>query len=147
VVLGANAEQLTPLLKHSPASVVINRQWEEGLASSLRAGIRALPGSCEGVLITLADQPLVRASDLMRLVSPWRRQPEWLIAATYGGHTGVPAVFPRWTFQALADLRGDTGARSVLERHYDRTMRVPMPSAAVDIDRPEDLLNIEVSEA
>ena len=57
VVLGANADQLTPLLKHSPASVVINRQWKEGLASSLRAGIRALPGSCEGVLVTLADQP------------------------------------------------------------------------------------------
>jgi len=146
VVLGANADQLTPLLKHSPASLVINRQWEEGLASSLRAGVRALPGGCEGVLITLADQPLVTASDLMRLVSAWRRQPEWLIAASYSGHTGVPAVFPRWTFQALGELRGDAGARSVLERHYDRTLRVPMPNAAVDIDRPEDLLDIETNE-
>ena len=142
VVLGAHADQLTPLLKHTPGSVVINRQWEEGLASSLRAGIKALPGSCDGVLVTLADQVSVTPSDLARLASAWRAQPDWLIAAAYNGHTGVPAVFPRWTFAGFGELRGDTGARSILARHADRTLRIPMPNAAVDIDRPEDLLEI-----
>ena len=142
VVLGAYAEQLTQLLRHSPASVEINRHWQEGLASSLRLGIQRLPGSCEGVLVTLADQVAVTTFDLQRLASAWRRQPDWLIAASYDSHTGVPAVFPSWCFADFAGLRGDAGARSILARHADRCLRVPMPNAAVDIDRPEDLLSL-----
>ncbi len=142
VVLGAYADQLAPLLKHTSASVLINRHWQEGLASSLRLGIANLPGSCDGVLVTLADQVSVTTFDLKRLATAWRRQPEWLIAATYDGHVGVPAIFPRTSFSAFSELRGDAGARSILARHADRCLRVPMPNAAVDIDTPEDLLNI-----
>jgi molybdenum cofactor cytidylyltransferase len=142
VVLGAHAERITPLLRQSPASVEINRHWQEGLASSLRLGISRLP-SCEGVLVTLADQVAVTVFDLRRLVSAWRRQPDWLIAASYEGHTGVPAIFPAWCFPDLLALRGDAGARAVLARHADRCLRVPMPNAGVDIDTPEDLLNLE----
>ena len=147
VVLGAYADQLAPLLKHSSASVVINRHWEEGMASSLRVGIASLPGSCDGVLIVLADQVSVTTFDLKRLATAWKRQPEWLIAATYDGHVGVPAIFPRTSFPAFSDLRGDAGARSILQRHADRCLRVPMPNAAIDIDRPEDLLNITTAGA
>jgi molybdenum cofactor cytidylyltransferase len=142
VVLGAYADQLAPLLKHTSASLLINRHWQEGLASSLRLGIANLPGSCDGVLVTLADQVSVTTFDLKRLATAWRRQPEWLIAATYDGHVGVPAIFPRTSFSAFSELRGDAGARSILARHSDRCLRVPMPNAAVDIDTPEDLLNI-----
>ena len=143
VVLGAHAERITPLLRQSPASVEINRHWQEGLASSLRLGISRLP-SCEGVLVTLADQVAVTVFDLKRLVSAWRRQPEWLIAASYDGHTGVPAIFPAWCFPDLLALRGDAGARAVLARHADRCLRIPMPTAGVDIDTPEDLLALEM---
>jgi molybdenum cofactor cytidylyltransferase len=143
VVLGAHAERIVPLMRQSPATVVINRHWEEGLASSLRLGISRLPPGCEAVLVTLADQVAVTAFDLRRLVSAWRRQPDWMIAASYEGHTGVPAIFPVWSFPDLAALRGDAGARSVLLRHADRCLRVPMPTAGVDIDTPEDLLTLE----
>jgi molybdenum cofactor cytidylyltransferase len=143
VVLGAHAERIVPLLRQSPATVQINRHWEEGLASSLRLGVSRLPPGCEGVLVTLADQVAVSTFDLRRLVSAWRRQPEWMIAASYDGHTGVPAIFPAWSFADLSALRGDAGARAVLARHADRCLRVPMPTAGVDIDTPEDLLSLE----
>jgi CTP:molybdopterin cytidylyltransferase MocA len=139
VVLGAHAAQLAPLLRHSSASLVINRDWERGLASSLRAGIASLPASCEAVLILLADQVAVTADDLARLTAVWRAQPQLLAAAHYAGRAGGPAVFPRWCFAEVETLRGDTGARSLLERHADRTLRIPMPNAAIDIDTPEDL--------
>ena len=143
VVLGAHAERITPLLRQSPATVEINRHWQEGLASSLRLGVSRLPTGCEGVLVALADQVAVTAFDLRRLVSAWRRQPEWLIAASYDGHTGVPAIFPAWCFSDLSSLRGDAGARAVLARHADRCLRLPMPNAGIDIDTPEDLLSLE----
>ncbi len=143
VVLGAHATELTALLRHTPASVAINRDWQEGMASSIRAGLSQLPGSIDGVLLLLADQPGVSADDLRRLAGAWRRQPDSILAAQYGGIAGVPAIFPRWAFRDLAELRGDRGAQALLKRHVDRVARLPMPSAAVDIDRPEDLLSIE----
>lgn len=139
VVLGAHAAQLTPMLKHSPASVIVNRQWEEGLASSLRAGIAQLPPGCEAVMVTLADQAAITTFDLRRLVTEWRRQPDMLVAASYDGHSGVPAIFPASCFSDLLGLRGDEGARLVLRRMADRCLRIPMPSASIDIDTPEDL--------
>jgi molybdenum cofactor cytidylyltransferase len=90
----------------------------------------------------LADQAAITAEDLKRLVSAWRRQPDYIVAARYGMTTGVPAVFPRSMFSDLAALRGDSGARALLQRNPDRVVRVPMASAAIDIDTPEDLLKI-----
>ena len=57
VVLGSGAAELGALLKHSPGSIVINQDWREGLASSIRAGIARLPLTCAGALLLLADQP------------------------------------------------------------------------------------------
>lgn len=142
VVLGAHAEQLAPLLKHSPGSVIVNREWSEGIASSIRAGVARLPGSADGVLIVLADQPAVTAEDLRRLVGAWRRQPDYIVAAQYATTAGVPAIFPRTSFPDLGALRGDRGAQLLLHKNPDRVVRVPMPSAAVDVDTPEDLLTL-----
>jgi len=142
VVLGARAAELSPLLTHSQASVVINRDWREGMASSIRAGVARLPASCTAVLLMLVDQAAVTAEDLKRLASAWRRQPDYIVAARYGMTTGVPAIFPRSVFPGLASLRGDVGARVLLQRNPDRVVRVPMASAAIDIDTPEDLLEM-----
>jgi molybdenum cofactor cytidylyltransferase len=142
VVLGARAAELAPLLTHSAASVVINRSWREGIASSIRAGVARLPPSCTAVLLLLVDQAAVTGEDLKRLVGAWRRQPEHIVAARYGTTTGVPAIFPRSSFSDLQALRGDMGARALLQRNPDRVVRVPMPSAALDIDTPEDLLKL-----
>ena len=147
VVLGARAEELAPLLSHSPASIVINRDWREGLASSIRAGVARLPAACSGAMLLLADQAAVTAEDLRRLAGAWRRQTAYAAAAVYGATLGVPAIFPRATFSDLLQLRGDQGARALLKRNPDRVVRVPMESAGVDIDTPEDLLAIETGGA
>lgn len=143
VVLGAGAAELAPLLKHSPGSVVVNRHWREGLASSIRAGVARLPPSCAAVLLVLADQAAVTSDDLKRLAGTWRRRPRCIVAALYAGTSGAPAIFPRNTFTELAALRGDSGARALLRRSADRVVRVPMPAAELDLDTPEDLLQLE----
>jgi molybdenum cofactor cytidylyltransferase len=146
VVLGARAAELAPLLGHSPASIVINRDWREGIGSSIRAGVSRLPATCSGVMLMLADQAAVTAGDLQRLVSAWKRQPEYVAAALYSGTVGVPAIFPRSRFSELTELRGDSGARKLLQRNPDRVVRVPMESAALDIDTPEDLLSFDAGQ-
>jgi molybdenum cofactor cytidylyltransferase len=143
VVLGSGAAQLAPLLKHSPGTIVINQQWREGLASSIRAGIARVPATCAGALLTLADQAAVSVDDLKRLAGTWRRQPLHIAAALYEGRPGLPAIFPRSLFAQLARLRGDAGIGALLRRHSDRLVRVAMASAAIDIDTPEDLLAVD----
>src|SRR5690606_30286594 len=143
VVLGAHAAAIAASLRGQAAGVVINRRWEEGLASSLRAGVAQLPGSAEGVLVMLADQVGVSAFDLQRLVSVWRQQPDHIAAARYGSQAGVPAIFPPHCSPAILELRGDAGARMLLNRMADRVVRVPMPGAAIDVDTPDDLQRLQ----
>ena len=145
VVLGAHAGELAPLLKHTPAAVTVNRSWSEGIASSIREGLAHTPSAADGVLILLADQAAVTTEDLRRLMGAWRRNTAGIAVAQYAGGVGVPAIFPRWSFRELNELRGDRGAQPLLQRHTDRLIRVPMPSAELDIDRPEDLLALEAN--
>jgi molybdenum cofactor cytidylyltransferase len=143
VVLGANARDLTHMLAHSPVSSVVNRQWEEGMSSSIRVGLAALPPSCEAVLVLLGDQLAVTADDLKRLASAWNGEEGIIAASLYDQRLGVPAIFPRICFPELAQLRGDQGARSILARNQYRVARVPMPNAAVDLDTPEQLAQLQ----
>jgi molybdenum cofactor cytidylyltransferase len=140
VVLGAHAAEIVPVLRNSPASIVINRNWNEGQASSVRAGVAQLPGSCAGVLLLLADQAAVSSADLARLADAWGRQPEYIVAAQYAGTVGAPTIFPRASFAALMQLRGDHGAQALLRSNPDRVVRVPLARAATDIDTPHDLM-------
>ena len=142
VVAGAHVRDMTYLLNQTPASVVVNRHWEEGMGSSLRFGVSSLPPACEAVLVLLGDQVAVTADDLRRLIGAWKGQEEVLAAAVYDRHEGVPAIFPRICFPELSALRGDQGARSVIQRNQFRLVRVPMPNAAIDLDTPEDLAAI-----
>jgi molybdenum cofactor cytidylyltransferase len=146
VVLGAHAAEIAATLPPGTASIVINRSWEEGIASSIRAAVSRLPGACDGALIMLADQPMVGRQSLTRLVAAWRRQTRSIVASHYGAVTGVPAIFPRWCFNDLAALRGDQGARLLIARYADHVVRLAHPEAAVDIDYPEDLLELGQAE-
>jgi len=139
VVLGAHAQELTRLLAHSPASVVVNRHWEEGIASSLRYGLSTVPSTTDAVLVLLGDQVAVTADDLRRLINSWKGHDTVIAASVYQGHVGLPAIFPQWSFTELRELRGDRGARMILERHAHRLAHVQMPNASIDLDTPEDL--------
>lgn len=139
VILGAHARDLTRMLAHSPVSVLVNRQWEEGVASSIRYGLSSLPSTCDAAMILFGDQVAVTADDLKRLVAAWKDQDNVVAAASYRQGADLPAIFPRMCFGDLAELRGEQGVRVVIERNAFRLVRVPMPNAAVELDTPEDL--------
>ncbi len=145
VVLGAHVQDIAPALRQSAVCMVVNRHWEEGLASSIRSAVHSVPAAGEGLLLVLADQVAVTADDLKRLYVAWRRHPVLIAAALYGGAPGLPAIFPRWTFGDLLQLRGDQDPRLAIRRNADQVVRVPMQNAGVDLDTPEDLLELETA--
>ena len=143
VVLGYRAEAIGRALQRgrvplSRTNIVRNARWRDGMGRSLACGVRSLDRGARAVLVCLADQPLLEAGDLERIVLAWRASPRSIAASRYAGKPGVPAIFPRSHFAALKSLSGDQGARALLASSSD-VLSVPMPSAAVDIDDPWDL--------
>jgi molybdenum cofactor cytidylyltransferase len=148
VVIGAYAKEIAPSLRQRAISIVLNRGWEEGVASSIRVAVNSAPPGSEALLLMLADQVAVTADDLHRLHASWRRHPILIAAALYQGAPGLPAIFPRWAYSDLLSLRGERDARSVLRRNIDRVVRVPMSNAGIDLDTPpEDPLLIDAARA
>src|SRR5262245_30278928 len=143
VVLGAHAREVAEALRQSAASIVVNRDWSEGIASSIRLAVQTAPPGSQALLLMLADQVAVTTDDLKRLYTAWRRHPILIASALYSGAPGLPAIFPRWPSSDFGDLRGDLDPRLVIRRSIDRVVRVPMSNAAVDLDTPEDLLELE----
>jgi CTP:molybdopterin cytidylyltransferase MocA len=140
VVVGANALRVRAVLQRARcgAHVVANSRWREGMSTSLRVGLAAVPRTARAVLVLLVDQPRVGTAALARLLAAWRRWPGVPAAARYDGRVGVPAVLPRRRWGALKALRGDQGARALL-RGTELPTLVDLPEAALDVDTPADI--------
>ncbi len=138
VVLGAHAAQIAAQLP-AGIGVIEHPGWDEGLGSSLAAGVAGLRGQPDGALLLLADQIALRPDALQALAARWRRLPAAVVCAFYAGQPGVPAIFPRRLFTELAALRGERGAKPLLVRESGPATQLAMPEAAIDIDTADDL--------
>lgn len=126
-----------------PVTVTLNPDWADGLASSLRCGLAAIPAPASAALVMPCDLPVVTAADLERLITAWAGAPGRVAAASFAGGLGPPAVLPRSLWPACATLHGDRGARDIITAALDR-VEVPMASAALDVDTQADLTRLEV---
>lgn len=138
VVLGFDADRISPQVADLPVRVVNCGDWRQGLGASLRAGVDALSPSCAGVLIVLCDQPGLDALHLLALRDRWRSAPNRAAASFYAGRLGAPALLPRAWFGAI-DAGSDRGMRDLLVRRAERIDAVANEALAFDIDLPGDL--------
>jgi molybdenum cofactor cytidylyltransferase len=141
VVLGASADRMRPELEGLDVRPVLNPDWASGMGSSIGTGLEAAlrePHPWEGVLILLADQPLVLPSHLRRMVSLFRRSRAPIVVAHYDRHPGPPALFASALFPELLALEGGQGARALLERRRRDTLYFDLPEAGVDVDVDAD---------
>jgi len=127
-------ERATRIAREVADDVVVvtrdnNPEAEEGMASSIRVGVR-LAGPNARLLITLCDQPLITAAHLRALIAIDAP----IVATGYAGIAGVPAIFAPELAPELFALRGDRGARSIIETHGAKV--VFFDDAAVDVDVP-----------
>jgi len=126
-----------PGLADLDVQAVPNAQASEGMASSIRAGVAALPPDVTALLLLAVDQPAVDAPLLQRLLALAATAPGHTTACAYAGTVGIPALLPRRLFPELAVLRGDRGAKGLLLR--EDTLALPFPEGRRDLDTPEDL--------
>ena len=133
VMLGAAGEQIAARCDLGDAVTVLNPEWAEGMASSIRAGVAAVAGAT-GIVLMTCDQPAVTAEHLRALMASSE-----VTASSYAGRRGVPAYFPAASFAALLDLRGDSGARELLRA----AVAIDLPGGELDVDTAADLAAAE----
>ncbi|MBT2528720.1 nucleotidyltransferase family protein [Streptomyces sp. ISL-99] len=146
VVLGASAAEVRERADLSGCVLVDNPQWDEGMGSSLRAGLASLAGTgASAALVSLVDQPGIGPVAVGRVVAAYR-SPSSLVAAAYEGKRGHPVLFgaERWA-DIVRTATGDRGARAYLKEHESAVTLVECGDVAeaYDIDTPEDLFHLE----
>ncbi len=141
VVLGANADAINDELKHTTANIVVNPEWKEGMASTIRFGLQTLVElnpQIEVVILMVADQPYVTAVLLNNLMEVHRKEQRSIVASKYGTTFGTPVLFTKRFFPELLELTGDVGAKSLVRKYMKEAAFVPFPKGEIDIDTLED---------
>lgn len=141
IVTGHRAAEIEEALAGLDITIAHNRDFAEGLATSLKTGLRAVPAGAGGALVLLADMPEITTEMIDRLIEAFRARTEpTIVLPTIGGKRGNPVLWSRAFFPELMTVSGDTGARHVLARHEDAVERVEIGTAAgIDVDTPEAL--------
>ena len=136
VVLGNEWEQVLSTLDGLPIRHAINPEYRSGMGSSFRTAVEHL-GTSDAAMFALADQPFVTASEYTAVLDAYRQHTPGIVSVRFGAVMAPPHLFTREFFPELAALQH--GARSVLERHHDRTTVLRFaPELLLDIDTPED---------
>ena len=143
VVVGAEAEAVLGGVDLHGAAPVVCDGWEEGMAASLRTGVDAL-GDCDAVVIVLGDQPLLSAASVERVVAA-RGGDAVAVRATYGGEPGHPVLLERPLLARVAELRGDTGARALVEGARVAEVACDGLGRPDDVDTPAALAGVRSS--
>jgi molybdenum cofactor cytidylyltransferase len=135
VVLGHKAAQVA---RHIPSwcRIALNKRWQEGVSTSIQAGLDAINRIAQAVLFILADQPYIRCAEIDRLLQAYYGHTKAVVVPAYHGRRGNPVLFDRCLFPLLRDLRGDVGGRQVMER-------LPQQVLAVEMSSPEMFLDID----
>lgn len=151
LVLGAESEAILDSIAPRRCSVVLNRAWADGIASSIRTGL-ALAVDHDACIFMLADQPFVTSADVDGLIESAasargdRGRAAQIVALRAGRAWGAPVLFPRRDYTALARLEGDAGAKRYAQSQTRRLRFVTAQDsrAFCDVDTPADLLALRV---
>jgi molybdenum cofactor cytidylyltransferase len=141
VVTGHDRERVRALIPPGVAEV-FNPAFASGMASSLKAGIAALPADADAVMVILGDMPAVRPTDIAEMIAAFDPVAgRGIVVPVYQGKRGHPVLFGRAYWQAILAAEGDQGARQAIIDNSDAVCEVPVdhPGVLFDADTPEAL--------
>ena len=141
IVLGANAVLIEKQIDEKKVHVVENKEWKEGMASSIRCGLNTLmhiAPSSDAVILMVCDQPYVSSSLINDLIATQKNTGKLIVASQYENTIGPPALFYKTIFPELLELKGEAGARKIVERHSNDVVTVFFAQGNIDIDTEAD---------
>jgi molybdenum cofactor cytidylyltransferase len=144
VVTGHEAASVAAALRGLAVTIVANPDYADGLSTSLRAGLRALPPGIDGALILLGDMPRIEASMLSALVAAFTGANAICVPVRHG-RRGNPVLWGSAYFAEIMRLTGDTGAKPLMAQHEAQLIEVEVATDSIfeDVDAPEDLARLK----
>jgi molybdenum cofactor cytidylyltransferase len=141
VVLGGSAEAIQEQVPLHNFRVVINELYQQGMATSLQAGVSAVDPASDAALIVLADQPFLRPDTIARLIDEYCALKPVAVVPMYDGVRGNPILLDRSLFPEIMELIGDAGCRSILSKHSENILKIPVEDIGIllDVDTQADL--------
>jgi molybdenum cofactor cytidylyltransferase len=146
VIVGTAESEIAAALPTMAAELVLNDQWQRGVGTSIRRGIEQLEAEhspIEAAVLLACDQPFVSADVIRALIAEWERSGKPIVASRYADTLGIPALFERSCFPALASLPDQSGAKPLIESNVKGVASVPFENGAVDIDSPADFERLQ----
>jgi molybdenum cofactor cytidylyltransferase len=139
VVVGHEATRVAEALAGRPVTVVVNSHYEQGMSTSLQAGVRATGGTCDAAIFVLGDQPFVTSAVLDRLIERFAETRKAVVRPSVGGRPANPVLMSAELFPEILAQRGDVGGREIVRRHPGEVCLVPVddPRVGMDIDSIE----------
>ncbi len=145
VVLGAHANTVKGEIDGVDIEIVVNDNWQEGMASSIQCGVKTLlkkSPSAEGAIVMVCDQPYVTSTLLNNLMITYQETGKPIVASGYENTFGPPVFFQKTLFPELLQLKGDVGAKRVITQHANEVEVVLFPGGNTDIDTEADHQNL-----
>ncbi len=146
VVLGANLDIVKKEIENFPVQIVYNKDWEEGMSSSIGCGITALLNrnpSAEAAIILVIDQPFLSSTIIVDLIEKYEATKKPVVACAYKDVIGTPALFDKSFFQPLLELKGQSGAKKIISQNKNAVVTIPFQLGYIDIDTKEDYENFK----
>lgn len=149
VVLGHEADRVRREVSMDGATIVVNPDYEAGMSTSIRAGLRAADPRAEGFLIVLADQPFVSAATMDALIRRRAESAAKIIIPTYRGIRGNPVLLDRDLSSEALAITGDQGCRAIFGDHEAEILEVPVddPGVILDLDTEEQVARAQAAVA
>ncbi len=141
IVLGKDADRMLPLLQRHPVRIVQNPDFHAGISTSIRVGVQAAENRPEGYLFYLADMPFVLPETIVALCEAFLQHPNaGIVLPVYRHRRGNPVIVQRKLTAELLALRGDAGARQLMQRFVHIVHEVPVNDSGIhrDIDTAAD---------
>ena len=147
VVLGHDFNITSQILKNTTLKIINNTDYLKGMSTSIVAGIKLINWSSEGVMVCLADMPLIKVSTYNNLINKFNEANDTkkIIIPTYKRQKGNPILFGKYYFNFLLKLKGDKGARDLIKKRSDCVILVDINDDGIvrDIDNYKDYENIK----
>jgi len=134
VVLGYREEDVRKTIVGKPVKIAINPDYQQGMSTSIIAGLKQVDKRAQAVLIALGDQPFVDNQTITSLVEAFIANSRGIIIPVYQGRRGNPVIFAIKYKGELLNLKGDIGGREIIKRHPDDVLEVAVNSEGVLID-------------
>jgi molybdenum cofactor cytidylyltransferase len=142
--LGSSAYEISRIIKSTQSIIVSNPDWEKGIGTSIKAGldyaVQNSPG-VDAVIFLVCDQYRLKSETIDKIIQKSREHPDKIIASSYAGTIGIPALFVEKHFDEIMNIPDNKGCKEIMHAHINEVIAVDFPGGDSDIDEEGDIPN------